>query len=158
VPKATSWKGNAPCTNFSWPSSTLWLHPASTTVSHEMIPPLHHFWRWTRESNPVSICFSMSCSILDRNDCKYYWDLLLFKFHWCRSYAYLNITIVFVNILKDWPGAVVRAVSLSQQVMGLKQPLRRFCGGEGLPRFFPSPDPTHVEDFWHWVCPFFSTF
>ena len=39
---------------------------------------------------------------------------------------------------------MVRAVTLSYQVMGSKQPLRRFCGGEGLPRFFLSPDPTHV--------------
>ena len=38
---------------------------------------------------------------------------------------------------------MVRAVSLSHQVVGSKQPLRRFAGG-GLPRFFPSPDPTHV--------------
>jgi len=37
-----------------------------------------------------------------------------------------------------------RAVSLSHQVAGSKQPLRRFCGGEGLPQFFPSPVPTHV--------------
>ena len=28
--------------------------------------------------------------------------------------------------------------------MGSKQPLRRFAA-EGLPRFFPSPDHTHVE-------------
>jgi hypothetical protein len=37
---------------------------------------------------------------------------------------------------------VVRAVSLIHQVMGLKQPLR-ICG-EGLPRFIPFLDPTHV--------------
>jgi len=30
----------------------------------------------------------------------------------------------------SWPGAVVRAVSLSHQVAGSKQPLRRFCGGK----------------------------
>jgi len=33
-------------------------------------------------------------------------------------------------LLKGRPGAVVRAVSLSHQVTGSKQPLRRFCGGE----------------------------
>ena len=31
---------------------------------------------------------------------------------------------------KGRPGAVVRAVSLSHQVVGSKQPLRRFCGGK----------------------------
>ena len=31
---------------------------------------------------------------------------------------------------KSRPGAVVRAVSLSHQVVGSKQPLRRFCGGK----------------------------
>jgi len=32
--------------------------------------------------------------------------------------------------MKGRPGAVVRAVSLSHQVVGSKQPLRRFCGGK----------------------------
>ena len=46
--------------------------------------------------------------------------------------------------IKGRPGAVVRAISLSQLVAGLKQPLRIFCGGKALSRFIPSPDPTHV--------------
>ena len=39
---------------------------------------------------------------------------------------------------------MVRAVSLSHQVVGSKQSLRRFLRGKGLSRFIPSPDPTHV--------------
>ena len=35
-----------------------------------------------------------------------------------------------VSSKKGRPGAVVRAVSLSHQVVGSKQPLRRFCGGK----------------------------
>lgn len=42
-----------------------------------------------------------------------------------------------------WPSAVVRAVSLSRQVAHLKQPLR-ICG-EGLLRFIPFPELTHVR-------------
>ena len=34
------------------------------------------------------------------------------------------------------PGAVVRAVLLSHQVVGSKQPLRRFCGGNTCLGFF----------------------
>ena len=41
-------------------------------------------------------------------------------------------------IWKGRPGAVVRAISLSHQVVGSKYWV------SGLPRFFPSPDPTHV--------------
>ena len=37
---------------------------------------------------------------------------------------------VIVESLKGRPGAVVRAVSLSHQVVGSKQPLRRFCEGK----------------------------
>ena len=47
---------------------------------------------------------------------------------------------------KGRPGAVVRAVSLSHQVMGSKQSFRRFVG-KGLPRFFSSPNPTHMGAF-----------
>ena len=46
-------------------------------------------------------------------------------------------------VVKGSPGAVVRAVSLSHQVVGSKQPLRRFAGGR-LASVFPFPDPTHV--------------
>ena len=45
--------------------------------------------------------------------------------------------------MKGRLGAVVRAVSLSHQVMSSKQPLLRFCGGR-LASVFPFPDPTHV--------------
>jgi len=41
--------------------------------------------------------------------------------------------------MKGRPGAVVRAVSLSHQFVGSKQPLCR-----GLASVFPFPDPTHV--------------
>ena len=51
--------------------------------------------------------------------------------------------LLILGLEKGRSGAVVRAVSLSHQVAGSKQPLRRFAG-EGLPRFFSSPDPTHV--------------
>ena len=34
------------------------------------------------------------------------------------------------HCMKGGPDAVVRAVSLSHQVVGSKQPLRRFCGGK----------------------------
>jgi len=37
---------------------------------------------------------------------------------------------IYILIEKGRPGAVVRAVSLSHQVVGSKQPLRRFCGGK----------------------------
>lgn len=40
-------------------------------------------------------------------------------------------------------GAVVRGVSWSHQVAGLKHSLSAFAG-EGFPRFIPSSDPTYV--------------
>jgi hypothetical protein len=43
--------------------------------------------------------------------------------------------------MKGRPGAVVRAVSLSHQVMGSKQPLRRFCGGKACLGFFLPQTP-----------------
>jgi hypothetical protein len=43
---------------------------------------------------------------------------------------------------KGGPGAVMRAVSLSHQVAGSKQPL--LLQEKGLPQFIPSSDPTHV--------------
>ena len=45
--------------------------------------------------------------------------------------------------LKGRPGVLVRAASLSHQVVGSKQLSADFAG-EGLPQFFPSPDLTHV--------------
>ena len=51
--------------------------------------------------------------------------------------------LLILGLEKGRPGAVVRVVSLSHQVAGSKQPLRIFAG-EVLPRFFSSPDPTHV--------------
>ena len=44
-------------------------------------------------------------------------------------FVYCSI-IVSVYYKKGGPSAVVRAVSLSHQVVGSKQPLRRFCGGK----------------------------
>jgi len=41
----------------------------------------------------------------------------------------IDIDMRLVN-MKGRPVAVVRAVSLSHQVVGSKQPLRRFCGGK----------------------------
>ncbi|XP_066311357.1 serine/threonine/tyrosine-protein kinase HT1-like [Miscanthus floridulus] len=46
---------------------------------------------------------------------------------------------------KGRPGAVVRAVSLSHQVMGSKQPLRRFCGGKACLGFSLSQTPLMWE-------------
>ena len=55
---------------------------------------------------------------------------------------------------KGRPGAVVRAVSLSHQVVGLKQPLRRFAGGR-LASVFPFPRSHSCGSLRHWVCPLF---
>ena len=53
--------------------------------------------------------------------------------------AYMHIYISFIHdFLKGKPGAVVRAVSLSYQVTGSKQPLRRFCEGKACLGFFLS--------------------
>ena len=41
----------------------------------------------------------------------------------------IDIDMRLVN-MKGRPVAVVRVVSLSHQVIGSKQPLRRFCGGK----------------------------
>ena len=41
-----------------------------------------------------------------------------------------NSNSEYSDPVKGRPGAVVRAVSLSHQVVGSKQPLRRFCGGK----------------------------
>ena len=49
---------------------------------------------------------------------------------------------------------MVRAVSLSHQVVGSKQPLRRFCGGR-LALVFPFPRPHSCGSLRHLVCPFF---
>jgi len=46
----------------------------------------------------------------------------------------------------------VRAVSLSHQVAGSKQPLRRFYG-EKLASVFPFPRPHLCGSLRHWVCP-----
>jgi len=54
--------------------------------------------------------------------------------------------------LKGRPGAVVRAVSLSHQVVGSKQPLCKFAGGR-LASVFPFPRPHSCESLQHWVCP-----
>ena len=44
--------------------------------------------------------------------------------------AFTDSSVILIVIYaKGRPGAVVRAVSLSHQVVGSKQPLRRFCGG-----------------------------
>jgi len=59
--------------------------------------------------------------------------------------------------MKGRPGAVVRAVSLSHQVVGLKQPLRRFVGGR-LASVFPFPRPHSCGSLRHWVCPFFLSY
>jgi len=50
---------------------------------------------------------------------------------------------MIIDTKKGRLGAVVRVVSLSYQVVGSKQPLRRFEGGR-LASVFPSPDPIHV--------------
>jgi hypothetical protein len=47
---------------------------------------------------------------------------------------------------------VVRAVSLSHQAVGSKQPLRRLCGGR-LASVFSFPRPHSCGSLWHWVCP-----
>jgi len=54
---------------------------------------------------------------------------------------------------KGRPGAVVRAVSLSHQVVGSKQPLRRFCGGKAV-SVYPFPRPHSCGSLRHWICPF----
>jgi len=59
------------------------------------------------------------------------------------------------HCMKGRPGAVVRDVSLSNQVVDSKQPLRRFCG-EGMSRFIPFPDPTHVGASGTGSTPFFK--
>ena len=69
-----------------------------------------------------------------------------------RSIVRLYLTIVFVY-QKGRPGAMVRAVSPSHQVVGSKQPLRRFAGGRLAS--FPFPRPHSCGSLWHWVCPFF---
>jgi len=51
---------------------------------------------------------------------------------------------------KGRPGAVVRAVSLSHQVAGSKQSLRRFCGGKACLGFSLIQTPLM------WVCPLSS--
>ena len=52
---------------------------------------------------------------------------------------------IFVSNSKGRPGAVVRAVSLSHQVVGSKQPLRRFCGGKACLGFFLPQTPLMWE-------------
>ena len=47
-----------------------------------------------------------------------------------EAFDELEIEIDLGQLEKGRPGVVVRAVSLSHQVMGSKQPLRRFCGGK----------------------------
>ena len=42
----------------------------------------------------------------------------------------VNKIDVYFDGMKGRPGAVVRVVSLSHQVAGSMQPLRRFCGGK----------------------------
>ena len=52
---------------------------------------------------------------------------------------------VHSNREKGRPSAVMRAVSLSHQVVGLKQPLRRFCGGKACLGFFLPQTPLMWE-------------
>ena len=66
---------------------------------------------------------------------------------------------IYIPSYREWlkkgrPGAVVRAVSQSHQVVGSKQPLRRFAGGR-LASVFPFPRPHSCGSLRHWVCPFF---
>ena len=65
---------------------------------------------------------------------------------------YIITTLLLWKLSKGRPGAVVRAVSLSHQIVGSKQPLRRFAGGR-LASFFPFPKPHSCGSLWHWVCP-----
>ena len=52
-------------------------------------------------------------------------------FQWIQAFSLsLFIYMLFCCLWKGRPGAVVRAVSLSHQVVGSKQPLRGFCGGK----------------------------
>ena len=53
--------------------------------------------------------------------------------------VYIKLSIV-ATIQKGRPGVVVRAVSLSHQVVCSKQPLRRFARGR-LASVFPFPRP-----------------
>ena len=50
--------------------------------------------------------------------------------HEVRLFCNFLFSHQLVKGVKGRPGAVVRAVSLSHQVAGSKQPLRRFCGGK----------------------------
>ena len=55
-----------------------------------------------------------------------------------------SIVFVFLfTIAKGRPGAVVRALTESPG-RGFEAASPQILRGEGLPRFFPSPDPTHV--------------
>ena len=65
----------------------------------------------------------------------------------------------FGHVRKGKPAAVVRAVSLSHQVTGLKHPLRRFCGGEAclvfsLPQtpLMWEPPALDLRFFFIWTC------
>ena len=75
-------------------------------------------------------------------------DLLLVMHDIC------NLIDCFTNFhqMKGRPGVVVRAVSLSHQVVGSKQPLYRFASGR-LASVFPFLRPHSCGSLRHWVCP-----
>ena len=70
---------------------------------------------------------------------------------------YIIKTLLLWKLSKGRPGAVVRAVSLSHQIVGSKQPLRRFAGGR-LASIFPFPRPHSCGSLRHWVCLLFYCF
>ena len=62
----------------------------------------------------------------------------------CKGLSSKFIINLAIENMKGRPGAVMRAISLSHQVVDSKQPLRRFLREKGLSRFIPSQDPTHM--------------
>ena len=75
-------------------------------------------------------------------------QILILQHSSFKLFTYL--TSFFIK-KKMW--SVVRAVSQSHQVVGSKQPLRRFAGGR-LASVFPFPRPHSCGSLRHWVCPF----
>ena len=70
------------------------------------------------------------------------------KGYWLPQVQLVSWIECSMTWMKGRPGAVVRAVSLSHQVVGSKQPPRRFCGGKACLGFSLPQTP-------RWVCPLF---